>query len=72
MFRVEIRLADEDRLVETVEAMRTWLADHQFTPETFGYSLSSELVRFRVDFAIEAQAAAFAKAFGGVIVRDLV
>jgi len=28
MFRVEIRLADEDRLVAMVTAMRAWLDEH--------------------------------------------
>jgi hypothetical protein len=68
MFRVEIRLSDENRLVETVEAMRTWLKAQEFVPSTFGYSLASTRVLFRVDFASEAQAAAFAKAFEGAIV----
>ena len=68
MFRVEIRLLDENRLVETVETMRTWLKAQEFVPSTFGYSLASTRVLFRVDFASEAQAAAFAKAFEGAVV----
>ena len=68
MFRVEIRLSDEDRLVETVEAMRTWLDAANFVPTTFGYSLSSARILFRVDFTSEAQAVAFAKAFDGAVV----
>ena len=68
MFRVEIRLLDEDRLVEAVEAMRPWLKAQEFVPSTFGYSLGASRVLFRVDFASEAQAAAFAEAFDGAIV----
>ena len=67
MFRVEIQLADENRLVETVEAMRTWLHDKEFAPLTFGYSLASTRVLFRVDFANQAEAGAFAAAFQGAI-----
>jgi negative regulator of replication initiation len=63
MFRVEIQLADENRLVETVEAMRTWLNDKEFV----GYSLASARVMFRVDFANRAEAGAFATAFHGAI-----
>jgi hypothetical protein len=69
MFRVEIHLADEDRLVAMVMAMRTWLDEHEFAPLKFGYSLASAQVLFRVDFASEAEAAVFATAFDGAIVR---
>jgi hypothetical protein len=69
MFRVEIRLADEDRLVAMVTAMRTWLDEHEFAPVTFGYSLASARVLFRVVFTSEVAAAAFATAFDGAIVR---
>jgi hypothetical protein len=69
MFRVEIRLADEDRLVAMVTAMRTWLDEQEFAPLTFGYSLASARVLFRVDFAREAEAAVFAAAFDGAVIR---
>jgi len=69
MFRVEIHLADEDRLVEMVTTMRTWLDEHEFAPVTFGYSLASARVVFRVVFTSEAEATAFATAFAGAIVR---
>ena len=68
MFRVEIRLPDEDRLVETIETMQTWLKAQEFVPSTFGYSLASTRILFRINFTSEAQAAAFSKAFGGAIV----
>jgi len=38
-------------------------------PLKFGYSLASVQVLFRVDFASEAEAAVFATAFDGAIVR---
>ena len=68
MFRVEIRLADEDRLVAMVTAMRAWLDEQEFAPLTFSYSLASARVLFRVDFARETEAAVFAAAFDGAIV----
>jgi hypothetical protein len=70
MFRVEIVLTDADRLVEMVDAMRAWFEQQKSTPATFGYSLSAARTMFRIDFESEVQAAAFAKAFNGVIVDD--
>jgi len=69
MFRVEVCQSDVDALVRTVESMRTWLRDQRFSPSTFGYSLFSTRILFRIDFDSEAQADAFAKNFGGAIVH---
>ena len=69
MFRVEVALPDIDRLVQTVEAMRNWLDSQKFMPLTFGYSLTSARVLFRIDFASETHADAFAKAFDGSIIH---
>jgi hypothetical protein len=68
MFRVEVGLSDVNALVETVESMRGWLHDQRFSPLTFGYSLLSTRVLFRIDFDSEPQADAFAKAFDGAII----
>jgi hypothetical protein len=68
MFRVEIRIADENSLADGLEAMRAWLAAEKCTPLSFGYSLSPSVL-FRVDFAEEAEARIFADAFGGAIVH---
>jgi hypothetical protein len=68
MFRVEVCLSDVDALVQTVETMRGWLRDQRFSPLTFGYSLLSARVLFRIDFDSEPQADAFAKKFAGAIV----
>jgi hypothetical protein len=48
--------------------MRGWLRDQRFSPLTFGYSLLSARVLFRIDFDSEPQADAFAKKFAGAIV----
>jgi hypothetical protein len=69
MFRVEVTLSDIDRLVQTVEAMRNWLDSQRFVPLTFGYSLTAARVLFRIDFASETHADAFAEAFDGSIVH---
>lgn len=69
MFRVEVTLSDIDRLVQTVEAMRNWLDRQKTAPLTFGYSLTAARVLFRIDFASETHADAFAEAFDGSIVH---
>ena len=69
MFLVEVGLIDADRLVETSDAMRTWFDEHGFAPLTFGYSLTASRTLFRVEFASEVEALAFAKAFEGAIVE---
>ena len=68
MFPVEVNIFDEDALGETMETMRTWLDHQHFEPSSFRYRLGAQLVVLRVDFSIEAQAAAFAKAFSGNVV----
>lgn len=68
MYAVEIALSEKDRLGETIEAMRTWLDHQRFEPATFRYSFASARVLFHLGFAIDAEAAAFAHAFGGKVV----
>lgn len=69
MFPVEVSLAEHDKLVETIEAMRTWLDHKKFEPAVFRYSLGSARILFQVDFAVEAEAAEFARAFAGKLVE---
>jgi len=68
MFPVEVSLAERDKLVETIEAMRTWLDHKRFEPAVFRYSFAHSWILFQVDFVIEAEAAEFARAFGGKLV----
>ena len=65
MFPVEIRLPDNDKLSGEMQAMRTWLDDQQFEPATFHYTFAPPGLVFRVDFLVEGEATAFARAFGG-------
>jgi hypothetical protein len=51
-------------LAERMTTMRQWLDHQRFEPLTF-YSVASSAIRFRVDFANEAEAVAFASAFDG-------
>jgi hypothetical protein len=68
MFPVEIRIPNEEALAETMQTMRTWLDHQRFEPLTFRYTFETARILFRVDFALEAEAAAFARAFEGKLV----
>jgi hypothetical protein len=67
MFPVEIRIreCDEDVLTARMTAMREWLDHHRFEPAKFLYAFTASGILFHVGFSIEAQAAAFAREFGG-------
>jgi hypothetical protein len=69
MFRVQVALADAERLVATIDAMQAWFKRQEITPATFGYSLGAASTLFRVDFAEEADALAFAAMFHGALVH---
>lgn len=66
MFSVE-RVIREEAIVDTMETMRTWLDHKHCEPMTFRYSFTGGGVVFRVDFADERAAAAFALAFDGTL-----
>jgi hypothetical protein len=70
MFPVEIRIRepDEDALTVKMTAMREWLDHHRFEPSTFRYTFTAPGLLFRVDFADEAAAIAFAREFRGRVV----
>jgi hypothetical protein len=69
VFSVEISTSNEsEALVESMKKMREWLDRHQVEPAVFRYSTIPPAVVFRVEFAGEGQAIAFAEAFGGHIV----
>jgi hypothetical protein len=52
-------------------AMRQWLDHHRAEPSTFRYTFTSPGILFQVDFAVEAEAVAFAREFGGRLVGAL-
>ena len=45
--------------------MRTWLDHQHVEPDAFRHSSGGAGIAFRVDFKLESEAAAFARAFGG-------
>lgn len=65
MFPVEILLIDEEKLADTMERMRTWLDHRRFEPAVFRCSFTSTGIRVRVEFPVQGEAAAFARAFDG-------
>ena len=68
VFSVEISTSDESAaLAESMKKMREWLDGHQVEPAVFRYSTTPSVV-FRIEFAGEEQAIAFAEAFGGHLV----
>jgi hypothetical protein len=64
MFSVE-RMIGEESIVDTMEAMRTWLDHKHYEPATFRYTFTSGGVVFRVDFSNETAAADFATGVSG-------
>ncbi len=71
MFPVEIRIPerDEDALTARMSAMREWLDRRRLQPSTFRYTFTEPGILFRVDFSVEAAAVAFAREFGGRVIR---
>ena len=67
MFRVQICIADEGALPGRMAAMREWLDHQRFEPATFRHNNGWQGVVLQVVFAVEAEALAFANAFGGQV-----
>ena len=67
MFPVEIGIPDEDALTGRMGMMREWLDHQRFEPATFRYTFTSPGILVRVEFAVEAEAVAFAEAFDGQV-----
>jgi hypothetical protein len=67
MFPVEIGIPDEDALTGRMTMMREWLDHQRFEPATFRYTFTSPGILVRVEFAVEAEAVAFAEAFDGQV-----
>lgn len=63
---VEIRYG-EDALTNILPMMRKWLGNGQDQPAMYRYSLFGAATVLHVDFELEAEANAFAQAFGGIV-----
>jgi hypothetical protein len=64
MRTVIIRLSGEDFSTAIIR-MRDWLREHRCEPAGYRYNQDEDTVSVSVDFAVDAQAKAFAKHFGG-------
>ena len=64
----EIRAGDGD-LAAQMTRMREWLDSRRLEPAAFRYDHVDSAVVIRVDFAVEDEAAAFAREFGGTLTR---
>jgi hypothetical protein len=58
-----------DGLAEPMEQIRTWLDHERIQPSVFRLSLISGGTVFRVEFNARREAEAFARAFGGEVIR---
>jgi hypothetical protein len=64
MRTVRIRLSGED-FSTAIVGMRDWLEKNRCEPTGYRYDQDDDMVVVSVDFAVDAQAEAFAKRFGG-------
>ena len=66
VFLVEISISHESAaLAESMKKMREWLDRRRIEPAVFRFNTTRRAVVFRIEFAGEDQAVAFAEAFGG-------
>ena len=63
---VEIRL-DENGIAPTLTRMQAWLDRQGSQPKSFRYSFAGPDTVLHVDFELLADAEAFARAFGGIV-----
>lgn len=67
LYTVEVRLIGGD-LIASMSHMRTWLDHRRVEPDAFRHSAGGAGITFRVDFKVEDEALAFARAFGGRVI----
>ena len=66
-FKVEVPIPHENALTGRMGTMREWLDHQRFQPATFRYEFAPRGLLFQVVFRVEAEARAFAEAFGGQV-----
>jgi hypothetical protein len=64
LYVVEIPVS-ADRLADELSQMRTWLDHMHYQPVGFRHSSVAKTAVCRIDFTVEGDAKAFARAFGG-------
>ena len=66
MHVVELRYS-EDAVAAIMRTMRRWLDNEKAQPATDRYSLFGTATVLHVDFELEVEARAFARAIGGIV-----
>jgi hypothetical protein len=66
LYTAQVHL-DGDDIGARISEVRNWLDDHNLDPGTFHYRVGIKHVRLRIDFTTLMDAAAFAEAFGGMV-----
>ena len=64
---VEISVSNRD-FIDSMTQMRSWFDHRRIEPDWFRHASVGAGIIFRVDFSVEADASAFAKAFGGQVI----
>jgi len=67
LYIVEVGSAGDVGVV--MSQMRSWLDHYRFQPENFRHLRKTRGSRFRLEFNTKTEAAAFANAFGGRVLR---
>ena len=58
---------DQGNLAIRLREIREWLSKHNIEAGAFDYRMRRDFVQLRIDFTTLADAAQFAKAFGGLV-----
>ena len=66
LYTAQVHL-DGEGVGAQISKVRSWLEDHNLDPGTFYYRMGTRHVRLRLDFTSLTDAAAFAEAFGGIV-----
>ena len=64
LYSVEVGCSADD-LATVMSKMREWLDARRIEPDTFRDAVAGESVTFLVQFKVEGEAVAFARAFSG-------
>jgi hypothetical protein len=71
VYPVEIHIEHEHDLTAKMAGMREWLDHRRFEPTVFRHTFTPPGIALHIEFAIEAEAAAFAAEFDGQIVTEI-
>ena len=64
----EVRILDDNDLLERLTGMCKWLDNHRFNPSRFTYFFLDPGIKIHVAFKFTGEAEAFAQQFRGILV----